>query len=181
MTGKMKLYIGLLVLGLALVGGSLWFLFNSPKVINVPEGEPIIAMESLYTMAGVRTKLFIYEGGTIICTQDEGLRPGGSRTRTWKKGRINEQELDELILLIRGTPFAELEEGYYWLERRQSDLNLTISVNYQNILKTVVASGYLSPDGGLTYPDMPYPLNEIYKKLRDIGVNKTEEVYRESI
>jgi len=32
MTGKMKLYLGLLVLGLAMVAGGLWFVFNSSTV-----------------------------------------------------------------------------------------------------------------------------------------------------
>jgi hypothetical protein len=40
---------------------------------------------------------------------------------------------------------------------------------------------YLTPDNGMTYPEMPYPLNEIYEKLRYISVNDTEEVYRQSI
>ena len=34
MTGKMKLYIGLLVPGLALVAGGLWFIFNPPTADN---------------------------------------------------------------------------------------------------------------------------------------------------
>ncbi len=181
MNGRMKLYIGFLVLGLVLVGGGLWGLLNSQPRVEIPEGEPIIAMESLYTMAGVRTKLFIYEDGKVICTQDEGLRPGGSGTRTWKKGRIGEQELGGLILLFRGDPFSELEGSYYWDEKQQSDLDLTISIDYQEIQKTVVASGYLSSDDGMTYPDMPYPLNEIYEKLKLIIDNRTEEVYSEPI
>jgi len=39
----------------------------------------------------------------------------------------------------------------------------------------------MSPDDGMTYPDMPYPLNEIYRRLKDIAENQTEEVYKESL
>jgi heat shock protein HslJ len=34
MSNKMKIYIGLLVLGLAMIGGGLWFLFNPPAADN---------------------------------------------------------------------------------------------------------------------------------------------------
>ena len=61
-----------------------------------------------------------------------------------------------------------------------SDLNFTISVNSDNLSKTVTAFGYLSPDNGETYPDMPSPLNDIYGRLRTIS-EVTEEVYQEDI
>ena len=62
-----------------------------------------------------------------------------------------------------------------------SDMSCTISINYGNLQKTVKAFGYLTPDNDMTYPDIPYPLNEIYERLRAIIEDKTEEVYRESI
>ncbi len=61
------------------------------------------------------------------------------------------------------------------------DMSYTVSIDYGNLHKIATAFGYLTPDHGLTYPDMPYPLNELYKKLKDIAENQTEEVYRESI
>ncbi len=36
MTGKLKLYIGLLVVGLVMVGGGSWGLLNSPSKIEIP-------------------------------------------------------------------------------------------------------------------------------------------------
>lgn len=59
-------------------------------------------------------------------------------------------------------------------------MSFTISVNSENLNKTVTAFGYLTPDNGETYPDMPPPLNEIYGRLRVLAI-PTEEVYRESI
>jgi hypothetical protein len=44
----------------------------------------------------------------------------------------------------------------------------------------VTAFGYLTPDHGETYPDMPSPLNEIYGRLHVIAL-ATEEVTRENI
>jgi hypothetical protein len=60
-------------------------------------------------------------------------------------------------------------------------MDFTISIYSENLSKTVTASGYLTPDKGETYPDMPSPLNEIYIKLKNIAEIETEEVYSESI
>ena len=181
MTGKMKLYIGLLVLGLALVGSGLWFLLNPSPVIEIPEDEPVIAMENLYTMAGERNRLFIYEDGTVICLEETGLRPTMNKTRTWKKGQIDEQELSTIMLFIQDVRFAELEESYYLSTTPQSDLQHIISVKYQDIDKTVITNGYFPPDSSKPYSKLPYPLDEIYQKLMDIADNRTEVVYQKSV
>jgi hypothetical protein len=60
------------------------------------------------------------------------------------------------------------------------DMGFTITVNSDNLSKTVSAFGYLTPDNGETYPDMPSPLNEIYGRLRTLSM-ATEEVYQEKI
>jgi len=59
-------------------------------------------------------------------------------------------------------------------------MSCTIYVDCGDLRKRVSASGYLTPDHGMTYPDMPSPLNEIYGRLRVIS-QVTEEVYRENI
>lgn len=47
--------------------------------------------------------------------------------------------------------------------------------------KAVRAFGYPTPDRDMTYPDMPYPLNEIYRRLKIIIEDRTEEVAHERI
>ncbi len=54
------------------------------------------------------------------------------------------------------------------------------SINYEDLQKTVTAFGYLTPDRGETYPDMPSPLNEIYERLKSTALT-TKEVARENI
>ena len=61
-----------------------------------------------------------------------------------------------------------------------SYMSFSIIVNSDNLNKKVIAFGYLSPDNGETYPDMPSPLNEIYGKLRTLTMT-IEEVYQENI
>ena len=184
MTGKIKLYIGLLVLGVVLIGGGVWFLVNAPPAIDIPESDPVIAMNTLYTMRGERSQLAIYEDGTIICVEDKGLRfplPGNPATRTWKTGQLQGGELNSLLEFFKDSRFAELDDSYGWSSIPQSDLDCEISVNYQGLVKNVRATGYLSTDGGMTYPDMPYPLNEIYRELKHIAENRTEEVRHEPL
>ena len=63
---------------------------------------------------------------------------------------------------------------------RTGDMSFTITVNSDNLSKTATAFGYLTPDNGETYPDMPPLLNEIYGRLRVLAI-PTEEVCRENI
>jgi hypothetical protein len=131
-------------------------------------------------MDGMRNKLFVFENGTIIYIEETGLRPAMSGTRTWNKGSIDEQELETIILFIKDIGFTELQDNYYQPDNPQSDLHYTITIDYQDITRTVIASGYFAPDSLQPYQKLPCPLDEIYKKLMDIAENRTEEVYKET-
>jgi hypothetical protein len=189
MTGKMKLYIGLLMLGLAIVGSGVWMLAKSLPDIDIPEEPPVIYEGLDYIMEGESSHLYIYDDGSIIYIEEKGWRPPGAHpTRTWKKGKFTLPQMDNLLTYFGNSGLYELDEYYQFpgeLGERCSlwmgDMDFTISVNSGNLSKTVMASGYLTPDGGNTYPDMPPPLNEIYTKLKNIAETKTEEVYHELI
>lgn len=183
MTGKIKLYIGLLVLGLVVIGGGVWFLAKSPPKIDIPEGNPVIYEEIGYVMRGEFSYLYIYGDGSIIYIEEKGLRmpsPGHPPTRTWRTAKLQPDQLDSLLAYFENSGLDELDEHYKPHVGGGSDMIYTISVNSDNLSKAVTASGYLSPDKGKTYPDMPSPLNEIYGRLRVIS-QVTEEVYRENI
>ena len=181
MTGKMKLYIGLLVLGIVVIAGGIWFLAKSPSKISIPEEPPVIYEQLDYVMRGEFKYLYIYEDGGIIFIEEKGLRPsGGNPNRIWKTGEITRQQLDSLLAYLRNSELEKLEDHYNYSGERKSDVQLTITVNSDNLSKTVIALGYPTPDNGETYPDMPYPLNEIYERLRAIAL-QTEEVARERI
>ena len=192
MTDKMKLYIGLLALGLALIGGGLWLHFNSPAhKVPTPEGSPAITMNVAHIMGGEFSYLTIYEDGTVIYIEEKGLRMptwDNPPTRTWKTGKLREEGLDSLLEFIKDNGFKELKVSYKFPGKpiegggfTMGDMGCTIYVDYGYLHKKVSAFGYLTPDHGMTYPDMPYPLNEIYKRLKHIAENRTEEVARESI
>jgi hypothetical protein len=87
-------------------------------------------------------------------------------------GRLQREELSGLIDFIRSSGFVEMKEGYTFPGEpfgngglAFSDMGCTISIEYGDLHKTVSAWGYLTP------ADMPYPLNEIYQKLKTIALN----------
>ncbi len=197
MTRKMKLYIGLLTLGLVLIGSGGWLLYNSAQdKVSIPEGNPVIYERLDYIMRGEFNYLYIYEDGSVIYVEEKGLRmpsPGHPPTRTWRTGQLQEEELEQLTGLFQSSQFAGLDKYYQFpgkpLEPREGaptsgfsmgDGSFTFTINWEDLQKTVTAFGYLTPDRGETYPDMPSPLNEIYERLRAIAL-QTKEVARERI
>ena len=181
------LYI-LLVLGLVVIGGGAWMLAKSPPEIDIPESNLVIYEQLDYVMRGEFSYLYFYEDGSIIYIEEKGLRPaGGHPTRTWRTGKLTPQQLDSLLAYLENSGLDKLDEYYQFPGEpnesggfRMGDMSFTISVNSENLSKTVTAFGYLTPDKGETYPDMPSPLNEIYGRLCTIA-QVTEEVYREDI
>lgn len=216
MTTRIKLYIGLLVLGVVIVGGGLLLLIRpappaavqTPRPVRaisgntsysylIPEGTPVVSSNASYVMRGRFDFLFIYSDGSILSIREEGLRvpsPEHPPTRTWKTGKLREDELQRLISLFLNSEFAALDTYYQFPGKpleplpgipaggfSMGDGKFNFSVNYEKLQKTVTAFGYLTSDRGLTYPGMPYPLNELYVRLKDIANNRTGEVARETI
>ena len=161
-----------------------------PPEIKMPEGAPVIAEKLDYIMRGEFSYLYIYGDGSIVYIEEKGLRlpsPGHPPTRTWKIGQLQEEELNKLISLFKSSQFEKLDKYYQFAGKpiegggfTMGDMGFTVSFDYENLNKTVTAFGYLTPDHGDTYPDMPSPLNEIYEKLRNIALG-TKEVARENI
>jgi hypothetical protein len=190
MTGKMKLYIGLLVLGVVVIGSGVWMLAKSPLNIDMPEEPPVIYEQLDYIMRGEFKYLYIYGDGSIIYVEEKGLRlptPGHPATRTWRTGKFTPEQLDSLLTYFENSGLDKLDEHYLFPGElgeggsiTRGDMDFTISIYSENLSKTVTASGYLTPDKGETYPDMPSPLNEMYQRLRAIAM-ETEEVYSEPI
>jgi hypothetical protein len=186
-----KALTGLLVLGLLLIGSGVWFLVKSPPRIDIPEGPPVIYEQLDYIMRGEFKYLYIYGDGSIIYIEEKGLRlpmPGHPATRTWMTGEFTPEQLDSLVAYFENSGLGKLDEHYLFPGEpgeggsiTMGDMDFTISIDSENLSKTVTASGYLTPDQGETYPDMPPPLNEIYTKLKNIAETETEEVYHESI
>jgi hypothetical protein len=177
MTGKMKLYIGLLILGLVLIGGGVWLLFHpvvdTPAISEntsyshlFPDSPPVISANISHVMSGEFNSLSIYGDGEIIYIKEEGLRmrlhsPEYPPTRTWRTGQLQEEELDSLLDFIKKSGFEGLEDRYKFpgepIESnglsgfREGDMFYTVAVNYGDLHKKVGASSYLTPDEGMTY------------------------------
>lgn len=191
MNRKMKLYVSLLALGILLIGSGVWLMHGSAAKISSPEGNPVIVEERNYLLGGEHSYLYVYKDGSVTYIEEKGLRGVPTRdnppTRIWKTGQLQREELDQLTGLFQSAHFAELDEYYLFPVRKnergatvQGDMSYTISIDYGDLRKKVTTFGYLTPDQGLTYPDMPSPLNEIYGRLRTLSM-ATQEVYRENI
>lgn len=191
MKKKLIVILGLmLVVGLVVIGGGIWMLAKSPPQINIPEEPPVIYEQLDYVMRGEFSYLYIYGDGSIIYIEEKGLRirsPLHPPTRTWRTGEFTPQQLDSLLAYFENSGLDKLDEYYQFPGKpnegggfSMGDMSFTISINSGNLSKKVTAFGYLTPDRGLTYPDMPSPLNEIYERLRVLAM-VTEEVYRENI
>jgi len=160
-----------------------------PSGVSIPEGDPVIYEARDYVMRGQFTFLYIYDDGSILYIEETGLRGATSEypaTRTWKTGNLQPEELSSLIKLFTSSGFKKLDEYYKFHEPtagggfRMGDMGFTVTVSHGNLTKTVFALGYLTPDGGETYPDMPSPLDRIYVKLR-AAARQTNEVATENI
>jgi len=161
--------------------------------VSIPGGNPVIFERRDYVMRGQFSFLYVYEDGSILFIEEKGLRMATSQnpgTRTWKTGKLQPQELDNLIQLFTSSGFKKLDEYYKFPGEpikggpaggfRMGDMSFTVSINYGSLSRTVTALGYLTPDGGETYPDMPSPLNKIYVQLR-AAARQTNEVAVENI
>ena len=160
-------------------------LFSSASGIDIPEEAPIITMHNTYRTIGQGPDILsIYEDGTVIHIEEEGISP---RTRIWRTGQLQNEKTDNLVALFKDGNFEALNRFYEFPgmkvpgATKMGGMSCSFTFNYGGLQKTVDANWYLSPDGGKTYPDMPYPLNEIYKRLKDIADNRTREVTRETI
>jgi hypothetical protein len=201
MNKKGILYI-MLVVGIVLIGVGVWLLFSygsqtttktEVQTVSLPEGSPIVYEKLGYIMRGEFNYLYIYEDGSILYIEEKGLRmpsPEYPPTRTWKTGKLTSEQIDSLLAYLENSGLDKLNENYTFPGKpieggpaggfTTGDMGFTIIVNHQDLNKSVTAFGYLTPDHGETYPDMPSPLNEIYGKLRVIA-QATEEVYQENI
>ncbi|MBN2239717.1 MAG: hypothetical protein JW712_08080 [Dehalococcoidales bacterium] len=162
--------------------------------IDIPEEDPIIQIDLSRTMMGSGFELSIYEDGEVIYIKSWNLRLPVSLnppTRSWRTGEIAETTFAELETLFQTEEYGLLKEKYYSSMEggnatvikavTTGDMWCHIRFDYAGIQEDIYVSRYTTPDKDETYPGMPYPLNDLYALLRDIGENRTEEVHREII
>jgi hypothetical protein len=184
MKGRMRVYVVLLVVALTVLGTGVGLMATRPARLELPDASPIVSVEAYYHMGGYKDRLFIYADGTIIRIEDRGLRvPSAAHpaTRTWGMGTLGSQELSSLLSELTGPGLTDLDQSYDFLGNPSSDLWYTLVVSNGPSPRSVIARGYRSSDRGVTQPDMPHPLDELYAELHDIATNRTHEMAKETI
>jgi hypothetical protein len=176
----MILLTGLLVVGLAVVGLGIGLLANQPESVRIPSEFPAIASDVTFKESGDRDRLYVYKDGYVLMVEDRGSSEAGNFTRTWKTGQLIDGELVELMNLTKKPEFEALANQYRFVgdntttgTTRIGDMDYALSVNYENIRKIVSLVDYYSPDHETIYPEMPYPLGEIYQRWTGIAETKT--------
>lgn len=196
MTDKIKHHsITILILGIFLIGCGSWFILNPQPIIAIPEIPPLIYLNLTQVISGESNQIEVFPDGTILQLKETGLKvtsPDYPGTRIWRKGNISADALDDLIAIINTNEFKEMSgsnvcqpkhKGFYENNPLivKENMQLTLCVNCETIVKTITAFDYVTPDYGMSYPDMPPPLNTVYATLRLLCEDKTIEMYREKI
>jgi len=162
--------------------------FTGEPESYVPRSKWVISDRLYDIKKGEFRYLCIYEDGSLLHIKVEKLlEPVAQHVRIWKTGKLDEEELRDLIEFFETSGFKEMNRNNQFPGLRDkdgniilSDVHYSVSNNFESWGNFVKASNYLSPDGGKTIPDMPYPLNEIYKRLRETTDNHTTEIAREN-
>jgi len=156
--------------------------FKGSPELYTPQSDQVIT-DRLYDIdKGEFRYLSIYQDGNLTAIEMEDLLgPVDQHVRILKTGKLSEEELNSLIKFFENSGFKEMDKTNEFSSSPGSDVHYSVSARLGSSYRYIRASNYPSPDGGKTYPDMPYPLDEIYKMLKDIADNKTNEVTRKSI
>ncbi|MDV2988920.1 MAG: hypothetical protein P3T54_01985 [Dehalogenimonas sp.] len=142
--------------------------------LAMPFNEPLLSLNLNHTMAGDRVVLDVYPDGLMVQIYDEGIRfPvfGNPATRTWKTAVLSESELNSLLATVSASGFYELASAYSFPGRLNEsglsfgDMILSITASVNGLTHTVNATGYLSPDGDRSFPDMPAQLSQVYEAI----------------
>lgn len=157
--------------------------------IVIPYEEPVILMDLSWVMGGRNDELSIYEDGTVVFIKQWRLRlplPDRPPMKAWRVGKIGTEDVENLSDFLDSIGFNDLEEYTQAPEPGAesgitSDLYVTVSAQDGEIDNSVTAFGFFTPESDNAYKKLPYPIDEIYKKLIKIAEEETKEACREEI
>jgi hypothetical protein len=154
--------------------------FKGSPELYTPRSDQVISNRLYDIKKGEFRYLSIYQDRSLIAIQMNGLlEPVDQHVRILKTGKLSEEELNDLIEFFENSGFKVMDKTNGFSGSPGSEVHYSVSARLGSSYRYVRASNYFSPDGGKTYPDMPYPLNEIYGRLKSIADSRTEEVTRE--
>ena len=182
MNNRIGLLVSLLILGLMLVGGGIWWKMEASS--GNTQFFPVISMEVNNGNAGSHSNLYINQEGAVIDIEIGDAQPdlGRQAFKIWKKSQLLQTEFDSLISLFKDN-IDNLKNNYQGSSDgiQYGDMDTVLSISYQGMTRQIVATGYLSMYSSQlqeTYAGMPSPLDKICQRLNEISV-KTIEFARE--
>ncbi len=190
MNNRRAFLISLLVLGLILLGGGIWWKMDSASVkVTI---QPIISMEVTDDNVGSHDNLYICEDGSVYLFRELEARPdlGRGWSTTYYKGQLDASAFANLIQLFQDN-VDQLQDSYQYSGYDggtgtviKGHMDTVLAIKYQGMARKITAndylgmySSYLSPDS--EYAGMPSPLDQICRRLSQIGA-LTAEFYKET-
>jgi hypothetical protein len=195
MNNRRAVLISLLVLGLLLVGGGIWWKMdlsskdNSSKVVI----RPVITMAVSDDNVDSHDTLYICEDGSTYVIWEIDARPdlGREWSKIYRKGQLSPSELDALAQLLKDNleNVQDIYEfpGYVGGTEGQimkGHMDTVLTIKYQGMARQITANDYLGmyssylPQDSM-YAGMPAPLDKICHRLFEISA-MTEEFYKET-
>jgi hypothetical protein len=190
MNNRRTLLISLLVLGLLLIGGGIWWKLDASS--NNLKIYPIISMEVTDENVGSHDFLYICEDMNVYLIQEIEARANLGRewSKEYRQSQMVSGAFDDLIRLFRDN-LDKLQENYQYAgqsgpagSNSQAGLDTIVTIKYRDMAKKIVALDYLTGYSSFLpasseYAGMPAPLDKICKRLSEIG-SATKEFYKET-
>ncbi len=190
MNNRRVLLISLLILGLLLVGGGIWWKMDlSSGKVTI---QPIISMEVTDNNVGSRDNLYICEDGGIYLFREISARSDLNRgwSKTYSQGKLDAPAFGDLVQLFKDN-VDQLQDSYQYSGYDggsgtviQGHMDTVLAIKYQDMARKITADGYLGLYSSYLPPDseyagMPSPLDKICHRLWQIGA-LTVEFYKET-
>jgi hypothetical protein len=194
--------------GLKLVVISLFlFLLSMPVACSqepqVPETEPapkeqsllpvedgiLIKMHTVDRVAEERRQLTISADGSIVYFEDRGLSrhpdEENPSIRTKKTGQLTEAEIDRLLEMVNACPFDAEGNCAAHTKIIMSPAKSILTVEYQGEKRTITANYqplfHLFSMNVPELTDVPEPVRELYRELKNAIDNNTSTISEEAL
>jgi hypothetical protein len=148
----------------------------------------LIKMHTVAPVAEKRRQLTISADGSIVYFEDRGLihpTEENPPIRTKKTGQLTEAEIDRLLKMVDACPFDAEGNCAAHTKIIMTDAKSILTVDYQGEKRTITANYqplfHLFSKNVPELTDVPEPVRELYRELKNIIDNNTSKISEEAI
>jgi hypothetical protein len=149
----------------------------------------LIKMHTVAPVAEKRQQLTISADGSIVYFEDSGLSrhpdEENPSIRTKKTGQLTEAEIDRLLKMVDACPFDADGNCAAHTKIIMTDAKSILTVDYQGETRTITANYqplfHLFNDNVPELTDVPEPVRELYRQLKNVIDNNTSTISEEAL